>query len=177
MDENICKVCGTRYPATERRCPHCGCRTGAAVPAYLKCRRCGTVMPSARKRCPGCGDTISPATATAIPLSDVPQKPRRNSTWWKWALAIAGVIILLTGEALLVRTIYANITCRESLRMWDCGGSVEANRRNPDPYYGDVTLEQQAEEDSLRAHRYDTPPDSTADDGASDAIPLDSIIP
>ena len=41
----------------------------------------------------------------------------------------------LTGETFLVKSIYANVTYRECLDLWNCGGSVAANKRTPDPVY------------------------------------------
>lgn len=64
--------------------------------------------------------------------------------WAAWTLGIVAAIIVLTGEGLLVKTIYANVTYRECLDLWNSGGSVAANRRAPDPVYEDTTTDDQA---------------------------------
>lgn len=44
-------------------------------------------------------------------------------------------VLFLVVEGLVTSAIFYNISYRETLNLWDCGGSVEANRRAPDPTY------------------------------------------
>lgn len=78
-----------------------------------------------------------------------------------WAASIAAVALLLTGETFLVKSIYANVTYRECLDLWNCGGSVAANKRTPDPVY-EGTIEE-------------TPVDSLNDIDIRRAAQTDSI--
>lgn len=136
-EDNICKVCGTHYAANVRRCPRCGCPRGGTAPAYLRCKRCGTVMPSSRKTCPGCGQQVTPQTAAGVLLPpDWAKRTRRR----RWGF-IAGVAVLaaaVTVEAFVVKAVYSNITYSRSLHLWNSGGSIEANRRAPDPVHQEV---------------------------------------
>lgn len=138
-EEHICKVCGTHYPVKKSRCPKCGCHDGETVPAFLRCKRCGTVFPSKHKECPACGQIVSPQTATGTVLPAGYAKRERR---WRTGLIIAAAATLLVvlGELFLVRVIYANVTYHESLRLWQSGGSIEANRRAPDPVYEEPVI-------------------------------------
>ena len=78
-----------------------------------------------------------------------------------WAASIAAVALLLTGETFLVKSIYANVTYRECLDLWNCGGLVAANKRTPDPVY-EGTIEE-------------TPVDSLNDIDIRRAAQTDSI--
>lgn len=134
MDENICRVCGTHYPGRKAKCPRCGCPRGGTVPAYLRCTRCDTVLSSRHKTCPGCGQTISPSTARVAFLP--PRRPgsgRRAAI--AWTVGIVAAVAVLAAEAFIVEGIYANRAYNRALDLWDCGGSIEANRREPDPVY------------------------------------------
>lgn len=138
-EEHICKVCGTHYEQRKSRCPKCGCRHDETVPAFLRCKRCGTVFPSKSKQCPACGQSVSPQTATGT-LLPAGYERRRRRTRTSYILATAVLLLLLVGEGFLVNAVYANITYHESLRMWQTGGSIEANRRAPDPVYEEPVL-------------------------------------
>ncbi|GAY30093.1 hypothetical protein, partial [Prevotella sp. MGM2] len=48
------------------------------------------------------------------------------------ALLLAG---LLAGEGYLVAGFYRQQAYRHTMELWNCGGTVEANRRTPDPVY------------------------------------------
>lgn len=160
MNQTKCKVCGQVYPESQPNCPRCGCPQGATVPAYLRCKRCGTVLSSRHRTCPHCGQAISPQTATVVLLRDVPASPSapsaarparrtprpaasqsRGRQWLRWSGGVAAALVVLVAEGFLVKTIYANITYRECLDLWNCGGSVAANRRAPDPVYEDTVEE------------------------------------
>lgn len=132
--ETICKVCGEHYPAKQRKCPKCGCPKGGNKPAYLRCKRCGIVFTSRREKCPGCGQRITPQTAAGV-LLPPGEAARRRRTIVHWCIAVVVLLLILITEGFLVKSIYANIAYRESLQLWNCGGSVEANRRAPDPIY------------------------------------------
>ncbi len=54
---------------------------------------------------------------------------------WKIVLLTVVAIGVLVGEYFLVAMCYANVTYHESIRLWDSAGSIDANRRQPDPVY------------------------------------------
>ena len=188
MEETIkCKVCGKEYEASEGSCPRCGCLPGHSISAYLRCKHCGETFTSSHQFCPGCKSPVSPRTADAVLLSQVPKTrvvrseviaretaavrqaderakptpPRtpqsRKKLRRRWALAIVVALLLLVGETFLVKAVYANITYRESLKLWNCGGSVEANQRTPDPVRvtpsTDLIIDSLAREDAAREER------------------------
>lgn len=179
MSQTTCKVCGRIYSADQKSCPRCGCLQGATIPAYLRCKRCGTVLPSSQRNCPKCGQPISPQTAGVVLFRDLAGKPsaaasatplnqgkpKRPSTpiskrqrIWRWIGGIAAALLVLVGETFLVKTIYANVTYRECLELWNCGGSVAANRRAPDPVYEDTVEETTTDSlaDIRQAHNTDS---------------------
>lgn len=51
------------------------------------------------------------------------------------SLYVLLVACLATGEYFAVAAAYGNMAYRETLDLWNCGGSIEANRREPDPTY------------------------------------------
>lgn len=50
-------------------------------------------------------------------------------------LCVVLVAVVAAGEYFAVYMAYENMERRKALRLWDCGGSIEANRREPDPVY------------------------------------------
>ncbi len=139
MAEHICKVCGTTYPGNRKRCPKCGCPNGDSVPAYLRCKRCGTVMTSRKKTCPGCGQPISPATATVVLLPPDAEKTTRRRIVI-WCTVTLTVLIICIGEFFIVKQLYAGYAYRHSLELWNTPGSIDANRKTPDPVYNEPTV-------------------------------------
>jgi len=135
--ENVCKVCSHHYPADVRKCPKCGCPQGGNKPAYLRCKRCGTVFSSRRQTCPSCGIHVSPQTAAGI-LLPPGEAERHRRAIVRWSVAAVALLLLLIIEGFVVKNVYANLAYRESLHLWNCGGSIEANRRAPDPVYEEV---------------------------------------
>lgn len=133
-----CKACGHEYADNLKNCPHCGCAKDASCPPYVSCPRCGTVMPARRKECPGCGLAITPQNARPArqPRHRTPTRPRLQPrqilVHSVAALLLAG---LLAGEGYLVAGFYRQQAYRHTMELWNCGGTVEANRRTPDPVY------------------------------------------
>lgn len=140
MADNTCKVCGEQYPAYLKKCPRCGTARNSKVPAWLCCSRCGAFMSSRRRTCPDCGQVISPRTATVafLPKRKPGQRWRTAAIWGGAVVVAAG---LLAVEGFLVEKAYAHDAYQRAMELWDCGGSIEANRREPDPIY-----EQEVEE-------------------------------
>lgn len=124
-----CKACGHEYADNLKNCPHCGCAKDASCP------RCGTVMPARRKECPGCGLAITPQNARPArqPRRRTPARPklqpRQILVRSVAALLLAG---LLAGEGYLVAGFYRQQAYRHTMELWNCGGTVEANRRTPE---------------------------------------------
>lgn len=165
--QTTCRVCGTTYAATFARCPRCGCERGGTKPAFLRCKRCGTVMPSSRHTCPGCGLDVSPHTATGVLL---PPGWAAEGRRQRRRLVVGAVVlvVLLIVEAFVVRAVFSHVTYSESLHLWNSGGSIEANRRAPDPVYQEV-------DSDISADTVATTPPPAAVDTTAEHI-ADSIL-
>lgn len=160
-----CKACGHQYAASARKCPHCGAPAGSARAPYVRCLRCGTVMTARHKECKACGQPLTPQTAVPAPRPRKAPRQRRPLTRRQmlvWGASALGLVILLVAEGFLVAGLYERSAYRHTLELWESGGPVEQNLREPDPVYRETELPEVPEElfDSLAAE--EQPADSLA---------------
>lgn len=66
--------------------------------------------------------------------------PQRRKRMLRTLLFTLLVAAIGTGEYFAVYAAYENMARRKALQLWDCGGSIEANRREPDPTYVEPVL-------------------------------------
>lgn len=64
----------------------------------------------------------------------------RNRRRLRICLYLLLVAAVATAEYFAVAAVYGNMAYNEVMRLWDCGGSIEANRRTPDPIYHEPVL-------------------------------------
>ena len=67
-----------------------------------------------------------------MPKSNPNKKKSRIGLYVLYSICF---VLFLVVEGLITSAIFYNISYRETLTLWNCGGSVEANRRAPDPTY------------------------------------------
>ena len=70
-------------------------------------------------------------------------------------------LLFLVAEGLVTSAIFYNISYLETMNLWNCGGSVEANRRAPDPTYTPPPMPQEVS-------------DSVFDEMTADTLAADS---
>ena len=156
-----CKRCGTVLPSSLRNCPQCGQGISPKTASVVLFRELANGQGGQTGgRTPSDATNSQKATKSNAPKRAAQPADKRRKTLL-WAASITAVALLLTGETFLVKSIYANVTYRECLDLWNCGGSVAANKRTPDPVY-EGTIEE-------------TPVDSLNDIDIRRAAQTDSI--
>lgn len=140
-----CKHCGTVLPSSLRNCPNCGQGISPRTAGVVLFRELtggqngqaeGGIPNGAGNRQGAARNTRPKGNAAESKKSKRATRPSsRGRRALLWTGSVAAAALLLTGEAFLVKGIYANSTYRECLDLWNCGGSVTANKRTPDPVY------------------------------------------
>lgn len=148
-------------PSSLRNCPQCGQCISPKTASVVLFRELANGQGGQTEGRTPSGAANSPKTTKSNAPKRAAQLPGKRRKTLLWAASIAAVALLLTGETFLVKSIYANVTYRECLDLWNCGGSVAANKRTPDPVY-EGTIEE-------------TPVDSLNDIDIRRAAQTDSI--